>query len=397
MALYKTNELLLFPGLAFLGWSGLGYLVINNVCVSIMGKFAGLSVIIFSGTFDASSATFLVLSKLTSTYDLTSMFGFLAILSLYVHFRTFFMMPYDFPGKDFAEGNFFKSTILGKCTKTVEVVENKEEKEKEEEEKESIPLMNSCKDPTFIAFLIVFVIYSTRVKAIQGWIYPWMEWSYAKVNADQADIDSHVGNLLEIYGLLLFASPLFAAMPEFFSWIGSKLNKNGILNGDMISLTIIMVYSAVACSVNSGQMVYRATSLDENANAYALIVLFSIAKTIVYAAPNMFLFYMFPAEHFGSLYGVLTAPGIITMWFIDPLFRVIVGGSETLADADFAPVSIGFAVLCGVCLLQVFIPKFGLISAAKRMSREKKEAQNGISNDAFEKKEKENLDSLTDL
>ena len=84
-----------------------------------------------------------------------------------------------------------------------------------------------------------------------------MEWSYAKVQADQADIESHVGNLLEIYGLLLFASPLFAALPEFFSWVGSKLNRNGILNGDMISLTIIMSYSAIACSVNSGQMVYR--------------------------------------------------------------------------------------------------------------------------------------------
>ena len=84
-----------------------------------------------------------------------------------------------------------------------------------------------------------------------------MEWSYAKVDADQKEIDEHVGNLLEIYGLLLFASPLFAAMPEFFSWIGSKLNKNGVLNGDMISLTIIMSYSAIACSVNSGQMVYR--------------------------------------------------------------------------------------------------------------------------------------------
>jgi hypothetical protein len=68
MALYKTNELLLFPGLALLGWSGLGYLVLNNVCVSIMGKFAGLSIIIFSGTFDASSATFLILSKLTGTF-----------------------------------------------------------------------------------------------------------------------------------------------------------------------------------------------------------------------------------------------------------------------------------------------------------------------------------------
>ena len=105
---------------------------------------------------------------------------------------------------------------------------------------------------------------------------------------------------------------------------------------------------------------------------------------------------MFPAEHYGSLYGVLTAPGIITMWFIDPLFRVIVG-DNALADADFAPVSIGFAVICGVCLLQVFIPKYGLIPAAKRMCREKKDVGKEINNDAFEKNEKENLDSLTSL
>ena len=84
-----------------------------------------------------------------------------------------------------------------------------------------------------------------------------MEWSYAKVPGDAAEIEAHVGNLLEIYGLLLFASPLFAALPELFSWIGSKLNRNGILNGDMISLTIIMSYSAIACSVCSGQMMYR--------------------------------------------------------------------------------------------------------------------------------------------
>ena len=79
-------------------------------------------------------------------------------------------MPYDFPGKDFAEGNFLSSTILGKCCKigkTDKIGENKEEKVKEEQ-KETTPLIQSCKDPVFIAFLIVFVIYSTRVKAIQG-------------------------------------------------------------------------------------------------------------------------------------------------------------------------------------------------------------------------------------
>ena len=122
MALYKTNELLLFPGLALLGWSGLGYLVLNNVCVSIMGKFAGLSVIIFSGTFDASSATFLVLSKLTGTFG-NSIFLLLQILKAFrsehnvrfsrdsFSFRSFSNVFYDAirsPWKRFCRGKFLE-------------------------------------------------------------------------------------------------------------------------------------------------------------------------------------------------------------------------------------------------------------------------------------------------
>ena len=68
MALYGVNELLLFPGLTFLAWSSVGLLVLNNICVSFMGKYAAVSIIIFSGTFDASSATFLMISKLTSAF-----------------------------------------------------------------------------------------------------------------------------------------------------------------------------------------------------------------------------------------------------------------------------------------------------------------------------------------
>ena len=107
---------------------------------------------------------------------------------------------------------------------------------------------------------------------------------------------------------------------------------------------------------------------------------------------------MFPPEHFGSLYGILTAPGIVTMWFIDPLFRLILGDSESLADADFEPVSIGFAVLCGVGLIQVFLPKIGLIPAAKRMCREKQiqsertnEESDGIDNKGFELEKSEDM------
>ena len=84
MSFYTANELLLFPGLVFLGFPGLGFLVTNIICVPILGGFATIAIIIFSGTFDASSALFLALSKLNDL-ALSTMFGYLAIMSILSH------------------------------------------------------------------------------------------------------------------------------------------------------------------------------------------------------------------------------------------------------------------------------------------------------------------------
>ena len=78
---------------------------------------------------------------------------------------------------------------------------------------------------------------------------------------------------------------------------------------------------------------------------------------------------MFPLEHYGVLNGLAMAPAIGTLWLIDPLFRLILGEADELADANFAPVSTGFAVLCGLGLIQVFIPKIGLIAAARKLNK----------------------------
>ena len=86
-----------------------------------------------------------------------------------------------------------------------------------------------------------------------------------------------------------------------------------------------------------------------------------------------FLFNLFPLEHYGVLNGLATAPAIGTLWLIDPLFRLILGEADELADANFAPVSTGFAVVCGLCLIQVFIPKIGLIAAARNLKRKTNE------------------------
>ena len=160
MSLYTANELLLFPGLVLLGFPGLGFLVINIICVPILGSFATIAIIVFSGTFDASSALFLALSKLDNL-SLSTMFGFLAIMSIFSHLRTFFIMPFNLPNEDFEAGNFKKCNIIAKFYgKLDEKTEKKEENE--------VPLKKSYSSPVFILFLVVYVINNTRVKSLQG-------------------------------------------------------------------------------------------------------------------------------------------------------------------------------------------------------------------------------------
>ena len=95
-----------------------------------------------------------------------------------------------------------------------------------------------------------------------------MKWSYSKVAAEKDHIDVHVGGLLDIYGWLLFASPLVAALPAAISKVGSRLNKNGRLNGDLIALAAMMIFSAAACSICSAQMIYRVSYFSERADPF---------------------------------------------------------------------------------------------------------------------------------
>ena len=57
------------------------------------------------------------------------------------------------------------------------------------------------------------------------------------------------------------------------------------------------------------------------------------------------------------------------MWLIDPLFGVILNGSD-IVDADFCPVSIGFAVSVGLCLITVVFVAF---AGFKRIRQQKLE------------------------
>ena len=60
----------------------------------------------------------------------------------------------------------------------------------------------------------------------------------------------------------------------------------------------------------------------------------------------------FPAVHFGTLYSIGLLPVVATQYLIEPMFKLILNGDD-IADANFIPVSLGFAVLS---VLSLYMP-----------------------------------------
>ena len=99
--------------------------------------------------------------------------------------------------------------------------EEKPEGKPEEEKEDKISVLTLLKDLNTWSYALFYCMGCTRIKSIQGWIYPWMEWTYSNV----PDSDGLVSDQLDIYGYLYLASPLVAFVPGILSFILLKLTR----------------------------------------------------------------------------------------------------------------------------------------------------------------------------
>jgi len=67
----------------------------------------------------------------------------------------------------------------------------------------------------------------------------------------------------------------------------------------------------------------------------------------------------FPAVHFGTVFSLGLIPSVGVQYVYNPLFKLILNG-DNIADANFVPVSIGFAVLSAVSLYMPLYNHFAL-------------------------------------
>ena len=106
--------MLLFPGLTFVAFSQGTIYLTDAIAASHLGRYEGVSVVIFAGAFEASSGIPLILKKIYPAYSLSEMVFFMTALSSLMHLRTFFQMPYAMPNESYDRGEIFKNTIFGR-------------------------------------------------------------------------------------------------------------------------------------------------------------------------------------------------------------------------------------------------------------------------------------------
>ena len=119
-----------------------------------------------------------------------------------------------------AGGTQLKSRVPGILRAKIREIRNPAEESFSEDTKdESLSVMKVLKSLNTWSYCAFYCIGCTRIKSIQGWIYPWMEWSYSTV----PDSKELVSQQLDIYGYLYLASPLIGFVPGVLSVLFQKL------------------------------------------------------------------------------------------------------------------------------------------------------------------------------
>ena len=96
----------------------------------------------------------------------------------------------------------------------------------------------------------------------------------------------------------------------------------------------------------------QAVDADDTVNSILFMCLFTMAKIWIYTCPHLFIFTFYPIEQYSFIYALMTLPTIAFHWVTEPLYSLIINGDD-IADANFVPVSIGFAIACGLTSLSI--------------------------------------------
>ena len=226
LSLYRISGYFLVAGWTIMSMPVVYYITSNCNMVPFFPKISGMLVVMVSAVFDMSTGLFLIFKLIYQQYqvDLSIMLQILTALSLTLWLRTLCLMPLDrtnqvktlYQQSAFAQYRRFKD--VGLKNRTLDLWS---------ELKPVICSKNTWQfcvyytgnfDQLEILYNKSVKVISMRLKSIQGWMYPWLDWTYSGTNSSTI-----VSDQLNIYGYTYFMSPLIAFFPGLLSMIILKI------------------------------------------------------------------------------------------------------------------------------------------------------------------------------
>ena len=100
-----------------------------------------------------------------------------------------------------------------------------------------VPVLKSVNTWQYAA---LYTILCCRIKSIQGWIFPWLDWTYSNIDDDQAK--TIISDQLDFYGYTYFVSPIVALFPGLLSQLIKFITKNDSI-ANLFTLVTLMTIS----------------------------------------------------------------------------------------------------------------------------------------------------------
>jgi len=300
---------------------------------------------IFSGVFDGSAGTILLLKLLyESGIQLKFLFIGLFALTAIQWWRTFFVLPAVRLPNPTPEGyDIRKETVFAKFT--AKNSETKSDKKKEElelldSEATSVEKIDKKRDffieiksLKFILLAYWYCCVSLRINSYQSWFNPSLEWMFKDNKATHSF-------LTDIFGLTYIMSvPLSPAPGAIVDFIAGRYRRseNNAEKGQRIGIAVNCLLITLSTVVLS----YLCTFQNSVSIAITAEVIFSIIRTFLYAVCAQAAFLLFPSHLFGLIYGFLNLLNGLATLLADPIFRIIQGPLE----GNYTPVHYILALL----------------------------------------------------
>ena len=343
------SSLLLFPAMCGFSIGGILLLVTNMQLGNLFIRFKSSIITLMNGSLDSSSVVFLLVKlAYDHGFTLNSIFQFLSCCTVFLWFRTFFLMPRThvpdpLPNDGYKFG-------LHDCSTSKKKGENISEQELDVVDKQdklgesdvAIEEMKT-KTPSFVSCLLTTLfwmnVFHFSILQLRNYFFfiSFNSWLASLLQNNSKELGAYVNvfGICQFFGI--FCAPLNGMLIDGVKHRHKSYRDKGAIN--------LLAISFSACITSCWGTLFSILLLIPAPKLQYISFVLQIAfRSFLYGGNASFIASAFPIKHFGKLYGMtMTLGGIISLLQF-PLYSAVLRSF----NGDFLVINIIFLVCCAL-------------------------------------------------